>query len=347
MNHNGDEALAFELIDAAIKAGADIVKFQTFKATKLASKTAQQAKYQIANTQKEESQVEMLKRLELSYDLHHKLIAYCNQKGIEFLSTAFDEQSLEFLVSDLKIQRLKLPSGEITNAPLVLAHARTQLPIILSTGMATLSEIEQALGIIAFGYTADKETPPNKKAFEDAYFSEIGRTALKENVTILHCTTEYPAPLVDINLNAMNTIKQAFKLSVGYSDHSEGILVPIASAALGATVIEKHFTIDKNMEGPDHKASLEPDELSDMVKGIRDVEVILGDGIKGPRPSEVKNKPIARKSLVAATKIKTGDKFTMDKITVKRPGNGLCPSNYWELIGTTAKQDFNEDDVIC
>jgi N-acetylneuraminate synthase len=246
VNHNGDEKLAFELVDAAWKAGADIVKFQTFKAKNLVTAEAVQADYQVANTQKKESQLEMLSRLELSWDAHHKLIDYCKKLGIEFLSTAFDSESLNFLVNELGISRLKLPSGELTNAPLVLEHARTGCDIIVSTGMATLAEIESALGVIAFGYTAEKNALPGVEAFQHAYASVEGQKALKEKVTILHCTTEYPAPLNEINLRVMDTLKQAFDLPAGYSDHSEGITIPVAAVARGAVVIEKHLTLDKN-----------------------------------------------------------------------------------------------------
>ena len=346
VNHNGSEELAFKLVDAAVEAGADIVKFQTFKAQNLASADAQQAEYQSKNIGQKESQLNMLRRLELSYDSHHRLLDYCRERGIEFLSTAFDQESLNFIVNDLELTKLKLPSGEITNAPLVLAHARTRLPIIVSTGMASLSEIEQVLGIIAFGYTASESDKPSEEAFERAYFSQQGQEALKEKVSILHCTTEYPAPLVDINLRAMKTIRNAFHLPVGYSDHSEGIIVPISAVSLGAGVIEKHFTLDKNLEGPDHKASLEPHELKAMVKGIRDVELVLGDGVKGPRPSEVKNKPIARKSLVAARDIKKGEIISEQDLTAKRPGNGMSPIKFWQMIGSPALRDFKSGEVI-
>ncbi|MEY8239853.1 MAG: N-acetylneuraminate synthase [Cycloclasticus sp.] len=347
VNHNGNEKLAFELVDAAYNAGADIVKFQTFKAKKLVTKNAAQADYQVVNSQKKESQLSMLSRLELSYEVHHKLLAHCESLGIEFLSTAFDSESLGFLVNDLKLKRLKIPSGEITNAPLVLEHARTGCDLIVSTGMATLSEIESVLSVIAFGYTADKNITPSIEAFETAYFSGVGKRALKEKVTLLHCTTEYPAPLVDINLNAMETMLNAFKLPVGYSDHSEGIVVSIAAAAKGAILIEKHFTLDKMMEGPDHKASLEPTELKAMIEAIRAVEKTLGDGIKGPRPSEVKNKPVARKSLVAAAAIRQGEKYTELNLTIKRPGNGISPNQYWEFLVKTAVRDYKEGELIC
>jgi N-acetylneuraminate synthase len=346
VNHNGEEALAFQLVDAAHQAGADIVKFQTFKAKSLVTEDAVQADYQVANTKKEESQLSMLSRLELSYAAHHQLVKHCKSLGIEFLSTAFDSESLEFLVNDLGLKRLKLPSGELTNAPLVLEHARTGCDLIVSTGMATLSDVEMALGVIAFGYTAPTDAVPSITAFQQAYASEAGQKALKEKVTILHCTTEYPAPVAEINLRAMDTLGRAFGLSAGYSDHSEGITVPIAAAASGAVLIEKHFTLDRNMEGPDHKASLEPHELGNMVKAIRDVEAALGSGVKSPTVSEVKNKAIARKSLVASQPILAGNVFSADNVTIKRPGTGLSPYRYWDLLDCEASQDYQPGDLI-
>lgn len=346
VNHNGDEKLAFELVDAAFKAGADIVKFQTFKAKNLVTADAVQAEYQVANTQKKESQLDMLSRLELSWEAHHKLVAYCNELGIEFLSTAFDSESLAFLVNDLGIKRLKLPSGELTNAPLVLEHARTGCDIIVSTGMATLSEIEAALGVIAFGYTAAQDALPGIEAFQSAYSSEEGQKALKEKVIILHCTTEYPAPMEEINLRVMDTLHQAFALPAGYSDHSEGITIPIAAVARGAVVIEKHFTLDMNMEGPDHKASLEPAELSAMVQAIRQVEKALGTTIKTPTISEIKNKSVARKSIVANKSIAVGEMFNSDNITIKRPGIGMSPYSYWDIQGRVAGKAYKLGDLI-
>jgi N-acetylneuraminate synthase len=346
VNHNGSEELAFKLVDVAFNAGADIVKFQTFKAKSLVTKYAKQADYQITNTKKEESQLAMLSRLELSYETHHKLIKYCSKLGVEFLSTAFDSESLKFLVNDLGLKKLKIPSGELTNAPLVLEHARTGCDLIVSTGMATLAEIEMALGVIAFGYTQNENEVPNIDAFQTAYFSEQGQQALKAKVTILHCTTEYPAPMVDINLKAMDTLAAAFNLPAGYSDHSQGITIPIAAVARGACLIEKHFTLDNNMEGPDHKASLEPRELKEMIDAIRNVELAIGNGVKGPRPSEIKNKAIARKSLVAAKAIKAGEKYSAENLTIKRPGNGASPYLYWDLTGKIALQDHGEGEVI-
>ncbi|MBY7915585.1 N-acetylneuraminate synthase [Vibrio fluvialis] len=346
VNHNGSRELAFKLIDAAKYAGADIVKFQTFKAKSLASRTAHQADYQIENTQKKESQLAMLTRLELPYDLHHELIEYCNKLDIEFLSTAFDSESLDFLVNDLGLKTLKLPSGEITNAPLILEHARTGCDIILSTGMSTLSEVEDALGVIAFGLITDQEASPSTMAFKEAYASEEGQRALQEKVTVLHCTTEYPAPMNEINLRAMDTLGSSFKLRSGYSDHSEGITIPIAAVARGAIVIEKHFTLDKTMEGPDHKASLEPDELKAMVDAIRNVESALGTGVKVPTESEIKNKSVARKSLVALTDITAGECFTESNLTVKRPGSGISPFRYWDILGSVARKTYAQDEEI-
>ena len=345
VNHNGDLRLAKELIDVAAEAGADIVKFQTFKAERLASKSARQAAYQSKNTKRCETQLEMLKRLELRYEDHFELVKYCKKKNIEFLSTAFDEESLDFLAQELKQNLLKIPSGEITNAPLLLAHAKTGLNIILSTGMASLSEIEAALGVLAFGYL-DICKEPGRERFIESYFSDEGKALLKEKVTILHCTTEYPAPIEDINLSAMQTLEAAFKLKVGYSDHSEGIVVPIGAAAMGAKIIEKHFTLDREMKGPDHKASLEPVELSQMIDAIRKIELSLGDGIKGPRPSELKNKPIARKSLVAAMAIQSGEVISEENITIKRPGSGLSPYDYWDMLGRTSENDYEKDELI-
>lgn len=346
VNHNGDEALAFQLVDAAYQAGADIVKFQTFKAKNLVTGQAKQADYQVANTQKQESQLAMLSRLELSYSAHHQLVKHCQSLGIEFLSTAFDSESLDFLVNDLGLKRLKLPSGELTNAPLVLEHARTGCDLIVSTGMATLAEIEMALGVIAFGYTAADNAEPSVLAFQQAYASEVGQKDLKEKVTILHCTTEYPAPMAEINLRAMDTLGKAFDLPAGYSDHSEGITIPIAAVARGAVLIEKHFTLDKNMEGPDHKASLEPDELTAMVKAIRQVEVALGTAVKSPTVSEVKNKSVARKSLVASQVIRAGESFTADNLTIKRPGSGMSPYQYWDMLECSASRDYQVGDLI-
>nr|WP_317200236.1 N-acetylneuraminate synthase [uncultured Psychrobacter sp.] len=345
VNHNGSKDLAFELINAAYNSGADVVKFQTFKAKSLVTKSAEQADYQTKNTGVSESQFDMLSRLELDYETHKELIAHCDKLGIEFLSTAFDKESLDFLVNDLQLKILKIPSGELTNAPFVLEHAKTGCDLIVSTGMASLAEIESALGVIAFGLIG-KESQPNAQAFSEAYNSEAGQSVLRSKVILLHCTTEYPAPVDEINLRAMNTLESAFKLTTGYSDHSAGISISIAATALGAQLIEKHFTLDKSMPGPDHKASLEPSELKAMVDAIRDVEQALGNGVKGAQASEIKNKPIARKSLVAAQKINKGEAFTEANLMIMRPGSGMSPYLYWSLLGKIALQDYTEGDLI-
>lgn len=346
VNHNGDYNLATKLVDAAHIAGADIVKFQTFTTKKLVTNNAQQAKYQSVNSGKKESQFDMLSRLELSYKDHHRLIAHCKKMDIEFLSTAFDSESLNFLVHDLKLSRLKIASGELTNAPLVLEHARTQCELIVSTGMASISEIETALGVIAFGYTASPKIIPSPAAFSAAYASEAGQRALKDKVTLLHCTTEYPAPIDEVNLHAMNTLQSTFGLVSGYSDHTSGINIPIAATALGAVIIEKHFTLDRNLEGPDHKASLEPNELKAMISAIREVELALGDGIKRPTYSEIKNIGVARKSIVAICDIRKGEIFSVENIAIKRPGTGKSPYLYWDVLGTQAKQDLKAGELL-
>lgn len=346
VNHNGDRDLAFQLVDAAFYAGADIVKFQTFKAQKLASKTTKKADYQLKNTGKVESQYEMLERLELPLETYLQLKEYCEDLGIEFLSTAFDEDSLKFLAGDMGLQRLKLPSGDLTNSPLVLAHAQTGCDLIVSTGMASLGEIEEALGVIAFGYLHKEKKLPCKSGFKEAYASAEGQRILSKKVILLHCTTEYPAPVSEINLNVMDSYKIAFGVNVGYSDHSQGIAVPIAAVAKGAVIIEKHFTLSRTMDGPDHKASLEPSELKSMVDAIRDIELALGTSVKAPTLSEVKNKDIARKSLIASKRISKGEKLTADNITTKRPGGGIDPINYWDVLGTFALKEYEADDLL-
>ena len=346
VNHNGSEDLAFKLVDTAAAAGADVVKFQTFKAKNLVTESAQQAGYQVANIGKKESQLSMLSRLELSYAAHHRLLSYCEEKEIEFLSTAFDTDSLKFLVDDLKLKTLKIPSGEMTNAPFILEHARTGCDLIVSTGMCDLADIEAALGVIAFGYTAAETVEPSLRAFKQAYSSVEGQEALRRKVTLLHCTTEYPAPLSEVNLRVMDTLSQAFGLATGYSDHTAGIAVPIAAVARGATLIEKHFTLDREMEGPDHKASLEPDELAAMVAGIRAVQIALGSTIKSPTASELKNRNVARKSLVAAKHISEGEAYSVDNIEAKRPGAGISPFMYWDFLKKKAARDLNSGDLI-
>jgi N-acetylneuraminate synthase len=348
VNHNGQRDLAFQLIDAAVEAGADAVKFQTFKAENLVVESAGKADYQRQTTNPNESQLAMLKRLELAHETHHELVDYCHQKGIKFLSTAFDLESLDFLVNNITLKTLKIPSGEITNGPLLLAHARTGSDLIISTGMATLGEIEEALGVIAFGliHGADQSIKPSRNEFGLAYGSQKGKQLLNNKVKLLHCTTEYPAPPNDINLKAMLTLRDSFGLKVGYSDHSKGIIVPIAAATLGATLIEKHFTLDKSLPGPDHKASLDPKELSEMVKAIRTIELVMGDGQKGPKNSELKNRNIVRKSLVASGDINKGDKYTESNISIKRPGTGKSPMYYWDILGETSIKNLRSEEMI-
>ena len=346
VNHNGNSNTAFQLIDVAIKAGVDAIKFQTFKAGRLVTKNADKAEYQKQTTNCSETQFEMLRKLELPYELYYDLMEYCKNRKIDFLSTAFDLDSLDFLANQLKLKTLKIPSGDITNAPLLLAYAKTGCNLILSTGMSTLTEVEDALSTLAFGFLNANDISPERSFFKQAYCSIKGRKLLKDKVILLHCTTEYPAPLEEINLNAMLTMRTKFGLRIGYSDHSEGIIVPIAATAMGAVLIEKHFTLDKTLPGPDHKASLEPNELNDMVKAVRAVEQSMGSNLKIPAPSELKNIPIARKSLVAAKNIKIGEEFTKNNMTVKRPGIGISPMKYWDTIGSIAQKDFYKDEVI-
>lgn len=344
VNHNGSLDIAKKLVEVAAEAGADAVKFQTFKADKLVSCLAPKAEYQTRTTGSDESQFEMIRKLELDDHAHEALIKHCRICNIEFLSTPFDLESVELLAGRFDLPCIKIPSGEITNAPLLLKIAQTGKPVILSTGMSTLGEVEDALGVLAFGYLGHGS--PSIAAFRAAYSSAQGQALLQSQVRLLHCTTEYPAPLEDVNLMVMNTLKSAFGLPVGYSDHTEGIAVPIAAVALGAVVVEKHFTIDRTLPGPDHKASLEPAELRQMVRSIRDVEQALGAGTKHPTPSELKNMPVARKSLVAACTIRAGELFTAENLAVKRPGNGLSPMQQWELLGRKAGKNFAVDEVV-
>jgi len=321
VNHNGSIELAKKLIDVAIDAGADYIKFQTFKTELAISKKAKKAEYQQKNTGNNESQFEMVKKLELGFEQFKELKEYSEQKGIKFLSTGFDKPSIEFL-NRLNLDFFKIPSGEITNLPYLKHIGKLDKKIILSTGMANIGEIENALDVL------------------------INAGTKKENITVLHANTEYPTPMEDVNLKAMQTIACTFGVNVGYSDHTLGIEVPIAAVAMGAKVIEKHFTLDRNMEGPDHKASLEPDELKAMVKAIRNIEQAMGDGIKKPSPSESKNIVIARKSIVAARDIKKGELFSEKNITAKRPGNGISPMKWDEVVGTIATKDYKEDELI-
>jgi len=346
VNHNGSLELAKELVDIAAESGADAVKFQTFKTEKIISRYAPKAEYQIKTTGEMESQLEMVKKLELSSSQFLELAKYCSVKGIEFMSTPFDMDSVDFLAEELQVVRLKIGSGEITNAPLLLKAAKTAKPVILSTGMSTLGEIEMALGVLAFGYIDNGESKPSIGAFKQAYISDKGQNALQEKVTLLHCTTEYPAHFNEVNLKVLETLRQAFALKVGYSDHTPGISIPIAAVALGAEVIEKHFTLDKNLPGPDHKASLEPRELKAMVHSIRQVEQALGTGRKIPTVSEIKTMIAARKSLTALKEIRQGEEYTEDNLGSKRPGNGLSPLYYWDLLGRKAPKNYKADEMV-
>jgi N-acetylneuraminate synthase len=346
VNHNGSLDLAKKLVDIAVEAKADIIKFQTFNTELCISKNVEKALYQKKSTDNDETQYEMVKKLELSYSEYLEVRNYCLHKGIQFISTAFDLPSLDFLSQELNVPFLKIPSGDVLNGPLLLNAAKTGKKIILSTGMCSLGDIEMALGVLAFGYMNDKTAKPSLELFKSSYYSDLGRKFLKENVTLLHCTTEYPAPFNEINLKVMNTLKVAFDLNVGLSDHSEGIIVPIGAVAMGAQVIEKHFTIDKNMDGPDHKASLNPSELKNMIQSIRKIEESLGETIKIPRSSEQKNMKIAKKTLVSTRKIKKGEILKEMDITFKRAGGGIDPIHYWNMIGSKALKNYNIDDVI-
>ena len=321
VNHNGDLALAKQLIDAAAKAGADLVKFQTFSANRLVTRTAIKADYQTQTTNNEESQHEMLRSLELTTEMHKELIAHCAARNIGFFSTGFDIESVDLLVS-LGQDHFKIPSGELTNLPYLRHIGRLGQAVILSTGMATLGEIEAAIDAL------EQAGTPRAK------------------ITVLHCTTEYPTPMTEVNLRAMQSIQRAFGVEVGYSDHTPGIEVAIAAVAMGASVIEKHFTLDCNLPGPDHKASLEPEGLVAMVAAIRNIEIALGDGIKRLTQSEDRNKPVMRKSLVASQAIKAGEIFSTKNITTKRPGTGISPMRWDEVIGRKASRDFAEEELL-
>lgn len=344
VNHNGQRDLAFALVDAAREAGADAVKFQTFDARKLASKTAPKAVYQQQKTEADQSQFEMLKKLELPRAWHADLQRHAEQIGITFISTAFDLESLQFLET-LNLPFYKIPSGEITNARLLWHFSHTGKRLVLSTGMATLSEIEQALAFLSHGMLAE-HMPTSSHEVWEIFASVRAQALLRERVTLLHCTSQYPAPLSEVNLRAMQTLESAFQLPVGYSDHTQGIAVPIAAVALGATVIEKHFTIDRTLPGPDHDASLEPDELKEMVTSIRQAYAALGDARKGPQPSEWDTRKVARQVLVAATSIKAGDLYTLDNLDTMRAAQGISATMYWDLIGKSAPRDYLPHDSI-
>jgi N-acetylneuraminate synthase len=346
VNHNGDKELALSLVHAAVKAGADIIKFQTFRAEELTTQHTQQADYQIKNSNLDESQLAMLKKLELSDKAFLEIKLACDDLGIGFMSTAFDSPSLNFLVKNIGVETLKVPSGEITNAPLILEHAITGKDIILSTGMSNIDEIRNALSVIAFGYASSSGELVSDQSFRKFFKSKAAQESLKNRVTLLHCTSEYPAPFEDLNLNAMHTLEEEFNLQIGYSDHSLGIEVPIAAVAMGAKIIEKHFTLDKAMEGPDHRASIEPHELERMIKSIRNVDLSLGSPEKKIQTSELKNISLVRKSIVAIDAISPGEVLSKANIGIKRPGTGVSPFKYWNFLGKKSKNAYQEGDLI-
>ncbi|WDU80203.1 N-acetylneuraminate synthase [Lysinibacillus sp. G01H] len=344
VNHNGSLELALKLVEEAAKAGADAVKFQTFKSENVISKKAEKADYQKSTTDISETQLEMVKKLELSYEEFVIIAEHCIKNNIIFLSTGFDNESLDFLNEVLDIPWIKIPSGEVTNAPLILKAAQTHKNILLSTGMCTIEDIHNTMSIIYYGYTRNS-TPANFEEVKRIYETE-NKDILKEKVTILQCTTEYPTPIEDLNLKSIQFLSDTFGTKVGLSDHSEGIIAPSIAVALGATVIEKHFTLDKNMEGPDHKASITPSELRQLVEMIRYTEKALGCNDKNVAFSEKNNIRIARKSLVAANDIKESEIFTEHNLAIKRPAEGITPLLYWDLIGREAKKNYGKDDLI-
>ncbi|MEK5483877.1 MULTISPECIES: N-acetylneuraminate synthase [unclassified Viridibacillus] len=345
VNHNGSYSMAKKLVDVAKEAGANAVKFQTFRAENLVTKEAMQADYQVENLGKATSQYEMLKSLELSYEEFTALKSYCDEIGIEFLSTPFDHDSVDFLIEDLQMQTIKIPSGELTNSPFIHYIATKKKKMIISTGMATIAEIHEALSFVAYGLAKPYEEVSIENV-QSYYKTNEAKEILQKFVTVLHCTTEYPAPFETINLKAMNQLAEELNLPIGFSDHSQGISVPIAATSMGATIIEKHFTLDRNLPGPDHVASLEPLELSAMIEGIRQIESALGTGLKEPTPIEMKNRVAARKSLVASTDIRQGEILKISNIAVKRPGNGISPSKYWSIIGEKSTKFYKEDEQI-
>ena len=345
VNHDGELHKALDLIDVASEAGANAVKFQTFNSESLSTKYAKKASYQRIKSKKSESQLDMLRKLELSRGDYQAIKKKCLERNIQFMSTAFDSESLKFLVEIMKVKTLKVPSGEITNGPFLLEHARTGLNIILSSGMSNLKEVETALAYICFGYLNPKKEVKPQEVYK-SYHSKEGKSILEEKVIILHCTSQYPAPLEDINLNALRTLKREFGTRIGYSDHSLGYLVSSSAISLGADVIEKHITLDKNLPGPDHGASLDPDEFKEFVKVIKDTEVFLGDGIKRITTSEEETKDVARKSIVANQFIKKGEIFTDENLTIKRPGIGMSPMQVWDLFGKESPKDFSKDEII-
>lgn len=343
VNHNGSVELAMRLVDAAAAAGADAVKFQSFRADDLATRTAAKAAYQTQTSEPSETQHAMLRALELTPEAHETLLAHARRRSIEFLSTPFDEFSLNLLTRTLGMRTIKLSSGDLTNAPLLLDTARAAERVLLSTGMGTLAEVESALGVLAFGFACPDTDEPGPEAFRQAFASPAGQAALRDRATLLHCTSEYPAPIDEVNLRAIDTLGAAFGLPVGYSDHTLGIHVCLAAVARGASVIEKHFTLDRSQPGVDQHVSAEPAELERLVREIREIERALGDGIKRPAPSEWKNRRAARRSLVTTRAIRAGERLD---VSVKRPGTGLSPFEYWRVRARVASRDYEADEIV-
>ena len=345
VNHNGSLDMAHRMIDVAADAGADAVKFQTFRAEELVTADVPKAPYQARATDADEGQLAMLKRLELDEAAYRDLLAHCAKRGIQFLSTPFDEESVDFLAKELGLGLLKIASGEITNAPLLLRAARTGRRIILSTGMSTIEEIRDALSVLAFGYT-NARAKPSLAGFAASFEAEAGKAALRGKVTLLQCTTAYPTPVDEVNLRTMETLRDVFGLPVGLSDHTEGISVAIAAAARDAAVIEKHFTLDRSLPGPDHAASLAPDRLRAMIAGIRVAEAALGSADKKPVASELANREVTRRRIVARRPIPKGHRLTVRDVAVKRAAAGLEPMRYWEILGKPANRDYRPDEGI-
>lgn len=344
VNHNGSLEQALRMVDVAAVAGADAVKFQTFEAAKLTTAKAEKAAYQVLNTAEGGSQRAMLAALELSRSDHEVLLQRCRERRIEFMSSAFDSDSLIF-IAGLGVPMLKIPSGDITCGPLLLQAAKLGRPLVLSTGMSTLAEIEEALGLLAFGMTHDSQ-PSGKSDFQAAWWDASARALLRERVTLLHCVTQYPAPPASVNLRAMDTMARAFGLPVGYSDHTLGIEIALAAVARGASIIEKHFTLDRSLPGPDHAASLEPAELSQLVRSIHNINLALGSPVKAPSSDEAANRSVARRSLTAARQISCGEIYRDGVLAYKRPGDGVSPMYYWDMLGQPAKRDYGPDELI-
>jgi N-acetylneuraminate synthase len=343
VNPGGSVEVGMRLVDAAAAAGADAVKFQTFRADDLATRTAAKAAYQTQTSAPSETQHAMLRALELTPEAHEALQARARTRGIEFLSTPFDEASLDLLTRTLGVRTIKLSSGDLTNAPLLLRTARAAERVLLSTGMSTLAEVESALGVLAFGFTCPETDKPGFEAFRRAFADASGQAALRDRVTVLHCTSEYPAPIEEVNLRAMDTLASAFGLPVGYSDHTIGIHVCLAAVARGASVIEKHFTLDRGQPGVDQHVSAEPREFERLVVEAREIERALGDGLKRPTPSEWKNRTAARRSLVTTRPIRAGEPLD---VAIKRPGTGLSPFEYWRVRGRIADRDYEADEIV-